>query len=214
MSVKIATTLDGKIATSSYDSKWITNDLSRMYAHRLRAQHDCIIVGMNTVRKDDPMLTCRLPGINHNPVRVILDTRGELSKGYKVIDTSAEVPTIVLTSNNDYNVSMHETCLHVEEDSDGKLSIASVLEVLKRHEFQRIFVEPGGSLFKSLLKADCIDQLFWFRAPSVVGGSGVSSVGVMDIDIMRDAHRFIRSGGRLFGDCIMDVLEMRNEDFI
>jgi diaminohydroxyphosphoribosylaminopyrimidine deaminase / 5-amino-6-(5-phosphoribosylamino)uracil reductase len=179
---KWAMTLDGKIATRTGDSKWISNDASRRRVHELRGVVDAIVVGIGTALADDPLLTAR-PAGPRVAARIVLDRRGRLPLGSHLVRTAREVPTIVVGEGNvDLVAAGCEVILAG--------SIAEMLDELGRRRYTNIMVEGGGEVLGSFLDAGQIDEVHVFIAPRLAGGAGargpVLGVGV---DRMADALR-------------------------
>jgi diaminohydroxyphosphoribosylaminopyrimidine deaminase/5-amino-6-(5-phosphoribosylamino)uracil reductase len=175
---KWAMTLDGKIATRTGDSKWISNEASRRRVHELRGRMDAILVGSGTALADDPQLTAR-PAGPRVPARIVLDRRGRLSPDSHLVRTAREVPTIVVGQGNP---------ALVEVIPSG--SIAELLDELGRRRFTNVLVEGGGEVLGSFLDAGEIDEVHVFIAPRLAGGTlargPVLGVGV---ERMADALR-------------------------
>jgi diaminohydroxyphosphoribosylaminopyrimidine deaminase/5-amino-6-(5-phosphoribosylamino)uracil reductase len=172
--LKYAMTLDGKIATASGDSKWITSEASRRYAHRLRAWYDAILVGKGTVLADDPSLTCRLVEGN-NPVRVILDTHAELPTDRKVF-TDGAAKTILVVSEKvpqERWKKMSEipqvTVLPLPE-KDGHIDLEALLDALGKESLTSLLVEGGSAVLGAFLDARLAQRVYAFIAPSLIGG--------------------------------------------
>ncbi len=167
ITVKIATSLDGKIATKTGDSKWITGDIARRYAHLLRAQNDAIIVGSGTVIGDNPELTCRLPGLEkESPIRVILQGKRKISPDCKLLKSSENVPVWQFEA----------------EDSNGQVNLAKMLQMLAEKGMTRVLVEGGQKILQSFLEQKLIDELVWIRAPIIVGNDGIAAISGLGIE--------------------------------
>lgn len=212
VTLKLAVSLDGRIGTHSGDSKWITSPVARMRAHLLRAQHDAVMVGSNTALQDDPDLTCRLPGLPKRPaVRIILDGRLRLSLTSKVVATAKQTPTWVITREDvdparrqafeDCGVEM----IAVEPDEAGFPALAPAFAVLAERGLTRILVEGGGKLAASLIRADLVDRMIWFRAPSVIGGDGLPGIAAFGIDTVAEAPRWQRVKVDILGDDLLET---------
>lgn len=184
VSLKIATSLDGKIATSTYDSKWITSDSARNYAHKLRSTYDAILIGSNTALKDDPSLTCRIAGLeNRSPIRVILDRSGKVTDDLQIIQTAQEIPTVIFTEDKSHKFP-YVKIIHYNGD------IKEALEELAKFGITRVLVEGGSQVAASLIKANLVDKIYWFHAPVIIGGDGIPSVSDLGFDKVSEAPRF------------------------
>ncbi|WP_298725211.1 bifunctional diaminohydroxyphosphoribosylaminopyrimidine deaminase/5-amino-6-(5-phosphoribosylamino)uracil reductase RibD [uncultured Ferrovibrio sp.] len=212
ITLKLAVSLDGRIGTHTGDSKWITNPVSRMRAHLLRARHDAIMVGSNTALQDDPELTCRLPGLpKRPPVRIILDGRLRLSLTARMVVTAKQVPTWLIT-REDVNATRRrafEDCgvevIAVEPDEAGFPDLRQALEQIAQRGVTRILVEGGGRLAASLVRADLVDRMIWFRSPSIIGGDGLPSIAAFGVDAVGEAPRWRRMRSDILDDDLLET---------
>ena len=211
VTLKTATTLDGRIATASGESRWITGEEARAHAHLLRAEHDAVVVGGGTALADDPALTCRLPGLEErSPARVVLDARLRLPLGARVVETARRTPTWLVT-REDGDAERHKPYrdmgVEVIEapagESDG-VDLRWTLEALAQRGLTRVLVEGGGRLAAALLRLDLVDRLAWFRAPRMMGGDGVPMAAGLGLDALAQIPRFVRTELLVLG---ADVLE-------
>lgn len=182
--LKLATTLDGKIATSTGDSKWITSLESRRYAHRLRSLVDCVMVGSGTVLKDDPGLTVRLIK-GKNPARAVLDSSLKVSAGAKVFASRRERVFVFTSAKASRNkVKLLEKkgteVITVKQSKDG-LSVKGVLKELGKRGVTSVLIEGGARLAASALKEGVVDKAIFIIAPRIIGGDGVDCVGKLGI---------------------------------
>ncbi|MCW8862908.1 MAG: bifunctional diaminohydroxyphosphoribosylaminopyrimidine deaminase/5-amino-6-(5-phosphoribosylamino)uracil reductase RibD [Rhodospirillales bacterium] len=197
--LKAATTLDGRIATHSGDSKWITAPETRAWGHRLRATHDAIMVGVGTAIEDDPELTCRLPGMeDDSPVRIIFDSHMRLPLTANVVRTARDVPTwiVVRTGGDRARSKAFEDCgvqvIAVEPDSDGYPDIREATQQFARRGLTRILVEGGSHLVANMLEHDLIDEIVWMRASKLIGGDGIPVARAFGVDSLGQAAQFTR----------------------
>lgn len=210
VAVKMATSLDGRIATHSGQSQWITGPDARAYGHLLRARHDAILIGSGTALADDPSLTCRLAGLEaRSPVRVIVDSRLRTPLTSALVRGACAVPTWLLTREDAardriaayQSAGVVVTPLAVGED--GSLDLAEALRHLAAAGITRLLVEGGGAVIAGLLRADLVDRLYHFRAPMAIGGDGIAAVAGYGIDRLAQAARFVRDGVVPLGeDCL------------
>lgn len=212
VTLKMAVSLDGRIATHRGDSKWITSPLSRQRAHLLRARHDAIMVGSNTALQDDPELTCRLPGLPLRPApRVILDGRLRLPLTARVVATAKQAPTWIITRSDvdgqraDAFAGCGVEILRVDPEESGLPDIRLALEALAERGITRILVEGGGQLAASLVRADLVDRLIWFRAPAVIGGDGLPAIAAFGIDTVAEAPRWQRQRTDILADDLLET---------
>jgi diaminohydroxyphosphoribosylaminopyrimidine deaminase/5-amino-6-(5-phosphoribosylamino)uracil reductase len=210
VSLKLATTLDGRIATRTGDSKWITGEAARRRAHLLRVTHDAVLVGTGTAVADDPELTCRLPGLaEHSPVRVVLDRALRLPDTAKLLMTAHAVPTWIVTAaggDATRRAALERAGVEIIEVpmSSGQLTLRDVLSALGSRGITRVLAEGGSALAASLLRADLVDRVCWFRAASVIGGDGLPAAQPFGVERLVDAKRFERVDVEALG---VDALE-------
>jgi diaminohydroxyphosphoribosylaminopyrimidine deaminase/5-amino-6-(5-phosphoribosylamino)uracil reductase len=176
---KWAMTLDGKIATRSGDSKWISGEASRRRVHEQRGRVDAVIVGIETALADDPLLTAR-PSGPRTPTRVVLDSRLRLPIASRLVRTAREAPTLVATAEKadpERAVAL-EACgvevLHLPSPG-GRPEITALLYELGRRRFTNVIIEGGGGILGAFLDARAIDEFHVFVAPKLVGGEAALS---------------------------------------
>lgn len=195
VTLKLATSLDGRIATASGESQWITGEAARLEGHRLRAAHDAILVGVDTVLHDDPELTARLPGRSvDQPLRVVLDSRLRTPPAAKVVAEN----TLILTAAEPRAIGAAKVMQVAAED--GRPTIPAVLKALEAAGATSLLVEGGGQVAASFLRADAVDVLEWFRAPTLLGGEGRPCVAALALAKLADAPKFRRLGVEPVGD--------------
>lgn len=201
--LKMATSLDGRIATAGGISKWLTGDEARQAAHRLRAASDAILVGVGTVLADDPSLTCRLPGLeDRSPVRVVLDSGLRTPSGSKLM-TATEVPTWIVTEATGASRPLPDgvELLSVPDCRD----LGNVLGLLAERGITRLMVEGGHEIHTSFLASGLVDEIAWFRSATAIGGDGLPVFGPLGVESPGQAPRFRRISFEEFGD---DTLEL------
>jgi diaminohydroxyphosphoribosylaminopyrimidine deaminase / 5-amino-6-(5-phosphoribosylamino)uracil reductase len=195
VTLKLATSLDGRIATASGESQWITGEAARLEGHRLRAAHDAILVGVETVLHDDPELTARLPGRSvDQPLRVVLDSRLRTPLAAKVAGEN----TLILTAAEPRSIGAAKVMQVAAED--GRPSIPAVLKALEAAGATSLLIEGGGQVAASFLRANAVDALEWFRAPILLGGEGRPCVAALALAKLADAPKFRRLGVEPVGD--------------
>lgn len=215
VTLKIASSLDGRIATRAGESKWITGEDARAQGHRLRAEHDAIIVGSGTALADDPELTARLePPAAKQPLRVVLDTRLQLSPTSKLLRTLDKGPVLIFGARDvdrDAVAVLEAPGAEVALTPSGidGVELKPALAHLKEAKgVETLLVEGGGKLAASFLAADMIDRLEWFRAPVLLGAEGKPAVaGLAHIDALDQALRFRRVAVREIGVDIWESYE-------
>lgn len=180
IALKIATSLDGKI--TSPHSRWLTGDPARNYGHLLRAQYDAILTGVGTVLADDPLLTCRLAGLEaRSPLRIILDRNKRIPQNAKLL-------------NDD-----HESWVMSEE-------LPGVIEEITRRGITSILVESGAKLSTAFLENGLVDKAYWFRAPIIIGEEGLDVTGTL-----AKLAKFKQIEHIKLGNDILDILECSQE---
>ncbi len=195
--LKLASSLDGRIATASGESKWITGEAARADGQRLRATHDAILVGIGTAVADDPELTCRLPGLaGRSPVRIVLDSKARLAPTSKLATTARQVPVwLVCTSAapaaaREVLQKAGVEIVEVAAGADGRVDVAAAGQALGARGLTRVLVEGGGQVAAAFLKAGLVDRISSYRAGLVLGGDGRSAVGELGFNRLDFAPRF------------------------
>jgi diaminohydroxyphosphoribosylaminopyrimidine deaminase / 5-amino-6-(5-phosphoribosylamino)uracil reductase len=195
VTLKLATSLDGRIATASGESRWITGEEARLEGHRLRAGHDAILVGVETVLHDDPELTARLPGrAVDQPLRVVLDSRLRTPETAKLAGPN----TLILTTAEPRPVGGAE--VKRVEAEDGRPAVSAVLKALKTAGANSVLIEGGGQVAAAFLRAGAVDALEWFRAPILLGGEGRPCIATLALANLAAAPKFRRLGVEPVGD--------------
>jgi diaminohydroxyphosphoribosylaminopyrimidine deaminase/5-amino-6-(5-phosphoribosylamino)uracil reductase len=216
VTLKFATSLDGRIATASGESQWITGPPARERAHALRANHDAIMVGTGTVIADDPQLTCRLPGLHHcSPVRVVIDRHLRIPPAARLIADAHQIPTWILTlrsadaGRRAAFLANGVGLIDVEPGSDGQVDLAAALRALGGRGITRLLVEGGAGLVAAFLRARLADRLVWVHAPLVIGGEGIPAIAGLDLAALADALAFERLSTETIGDDVMTTFRVR-----
>jgi diaminohydroxyphosphoribosylaminopyrimidine deaminase/5-amino-6-(5-phosphoribosylamino)uracil reductase len=199
---KWAMTLDGKIATRSRDSKWISGEASRRVVHEIRGRMDAILVGVGTVLADDPRLTARGPHARV-PARIVLDTRGRIPLECQLVVTARQVPTFVFTTAAMPDAKREALMAHgcgVEVVSGSPcLDPAEVLQRLGQWRYTNVLVEGGAGILGSFLDARVIDEVHVFIAPILAGGeSALSPIGGSGVEKIAEALRLSKVEVELF----------------
>ncbi|MGD9295745.1 MAG: bifunctional diaminohydroxyphosphoribosylaminopyrimidine deaminase/5-amino-6-(5-phosphoribosylamino)uracil reductase RibD [Roseobacter sp.] len=195
VALKLASSFDGRIATGSGESKWITGAQARRCVHAMRARHDAVMVGGGTARKDDPSLTVRDLGVNWQPARIIVSRRLDIPLTGVLASTARDVP-VILCHGADVDPDLSRawddlgatrlTC----RSSAGQLDLRDVLRQLAEYGLTRVFCEGGSALAASLLDAELVDDLVGFSAGLAVGAEGLPSIGALGLSNLRAAPRF------------------------
>ncbi|MBU1377875.1 MAG: RibD family protein [Alphaproteobacteria bacterium] len=203
VTLKLATSLDGRIATASGESRWITGPLAREQVHRLRGAHDAVLVGIETALADDPELTVRLPGYNgRQPARVVLDSRQRLAPDCKLVRTAREIPTYVIATDaaNPALVAAGVRVLTVPAVGEDRPELKAVVQALAAEGLSDLFVEGGGQVAGSFLRCGLVDALEWFRSSIVIGGEGRPGIGALAVAALAEAPHFRRVEVTPLGD--------------
>ena len=184
--MKTAMTLDGKIAAYTGDSRWVTNEESRKLVHQLRSEMAGVIVGIGTVLADDPMLNVRLEGNSHQPIRIVVDSNLRIPVDSQLVKTAKEYRTIVATTKSlaDFADSGVEI-LECQSNNDH-VDINDLMTKLGSMGIDSLLLGGGGTLNAAFLEAGCVDEVWAFIAPKIIGGEGaktpVSGKGIEKMD--------------------------------
>ena len=217
VTLKLATSLDGRIATHTGASRWITGATARAWGHGLRANHDAILVGVGTAQTDDPELTCRLPGLEQrSPVRVVADSHLSLSLTSRLMRDARGAPLWIVCRRDAGPARLKAfasggaVLLTLDDGAPGTIDAASLLGALAERGITRVLVEGGSRLAGSLLRAGLVDRLEWFRAPLLIGGDGIAAVSAFGADALDLAARFDCVGVRRAGDDLWESFVRRD----
>tara|TARA_Y100001934_G_scaffold36525_1_gene42089 strand:- start:984 stop:1790 length:807 start_codon:yes stop_codon:yes gene_type:complete len=209
--LKLATSLDGRIATVSGESRWITGDDARAQGHYLRATHDAILVGAGTVTSDDPELTCRLPGLeDESPDRIVVDGHLSIPLTARVVSSALTTPTRVITlptADANRRKALAESGVEVIEvppDSVGKPDLQQAMKILGTSGLTRVLVEGGSRIAGALIRHGLIDRVTWFRAPMILGGDGVPAIAGFGVGSLDDSPRLRLVRSRRVGPDLME----------
>ena len=207
---KSAITLDGKIATRSGASRWITGEAARAVGHQLRHASDAIMVGIGTAAQDDPQLTTRLPDRpGSNPLRVVVDSALRLSPGARVADVAEDRRTLVATTERVDSAraqALQERGVDVislPAERDGRVDLDSLCNALGERGIASLLVEGGATLTAALLERRLVDKMVFFVAPKIIGGDGISVFGPCGVHSMEQALSLRHLTSRTVGDDIM-----------
>jgi diaminohydroxyphosphoribosylaminopyrimidine deaminase/5-amino-6-(5-phosphoribosylamino)uracil reductase len=207
VTLKLACTLDGRIATATGESQWITGPEARRVGHAMRARHDAVMVGAGTVRADDPSLTVRGMGDVPQPVRVVLSRGLDLPFDGVLARTAAEVPVWLCHAGAGREMveaweGIGAVCLPCDP-LRGQVSPRSALASLAGRGITRVFCEGGGALAAALLAEGLVDELVVFGAGRVMGAEGLAAIGAMGLSRLADAPQFDLAEVRPVGPDIM-----------
>ncbi len=177
VTLKFATTLDGKIAYNDDKNKWITCELSRKIGHQFRAKNDAIMVGIGTVLKDDPDLRCRIKGLeSRSPVRIILDTHLRVPLNSKLVKTAKDVPLWIITvcadkKKHEKFIAFGAKIIIVPEDKEGRVDLKKAMRIINQRGINSILSEGGAAVNTGLIKENLMSRIIWFKSPDR-GGKG------------------------------------------
>jgi len=209
LTLKLAISADGRIATATGESQWITGPEARRRVHAMRARHDAVLVGAGTARADDPSLTVRGLGIRQQPVRVVLSRRLDLPEGSALMRSARDVP-VWLCHGPDAPQAARAGWdaagarrIEVAAGPGGQLDLAQVMRALGEAGLTRVFCEGGGTLAAGLLASDLVDEMAVISAGMVMGAEGTPAVGAMGIATLSEAPRFtLRATHPVGGDVL------------
>ena len=213
ITLKLATSLDGKIALSNGTSEWITSEAAREAGRRLRGTHDAICVGANTAHLDNPQLTTRIEG-EPDPIRVIFDSGARLSPQSNLAQTAKDVPVYLFCREDavDHGQTLADMGVKVlpVPHSDAGLNVEIALDILKRLGVHSLLIEGGGRLAASFVALGVVDKIEWFRAPIILGGDGRDAIGDLGIKVMDGAYGFERIRLEECGVDVYETYQQRN----
>ncbi len=195
LTLKIASTIDSKIATANFESKWITSKASRLIGHSLRFRNDCLLTTSQTVLKDNPLLDCRLEGLeNYSPDIFILDRELKIDLSKRIF--KKKFRKIFILHNikplkfNSIKYKKKKIELIPISQSNDSLDIKEVLKKIADYGYQSILVEGGGKISASLLSNNLVDNIYWFKASKFIGQEGISAIDKLGIDNMKSIKKF------------------------
>lgn len=215
VTLKLATSLDGRIATGTGESRWITGAEARTRVHAMRAAHDAVMVGAGTARADDPMLTVRGLGVAGQPVRVVAVRSLALDIGGKLGTSARDVPLWLVHGPSARAEARAEwtgagaRLIEVAE-ADGALAPGAILAALGAAGLTRVLCEGGGQFAAALLEAGLVDEVALFTAGLAIGADGRAAVGAMGLAALTDAARFELAGVERIGSDTLSRWTVRN----
>ena len=213
--VKYAMTLDGKIATKTGASRWITSEVARKRTHQDRHRYSAIMVGINTVLQDNPQLTCRLEGEEvKNPLRVVVDSSLRISPSLQIPSSAHEVPVLIATCNTDEEKRARlEACgckVVIFPEKEGCVNLGALMRYLGEQGIDSVMVEGGGTLFWSLFSARLINRVQAFIAPKIFGGNqALSPVRGDGVELPSQAFLFTKPSVEILGEDVLLECEVR-----
>ena len=199
VTAKFAMSLDGKLATRTGESRWISGEQSRVHSHLLRHQHDAILVGINTVLADDPELTSRLDGeAIRQPTRVVLDSQLRIRQSARVVG-----PKTLIATTKEGRVGQAEV-VNLPATAEGRVDLGSLLDELGRRDVLSVLVEGGAAVHASFFAQGLVDKVFAYVAPKLVGGrEAPGPIGGLGIEHLAEANQLIDVDFTRLGDDIL-----------
>ncbi|HEX2942362.1 MAG TPA: bifunctional diaminohydroxyphosphoribosylaminopyrimidine deaminase/5-amino-6-(5-phosphoribosylamino)uracil reductase RibD [Rhodopila sp.] len=206
VTLKLASTLDGRIATRTGQSQWITGTPARRLTHAMRGRHDAVMVGVGTVLADNPDLTCRIDGFRPTPVvRVVADSHLRTPLTMRLVTTAAETPTWFLVragTDPARRLAFADAGARLIEvpGASAGVDLEAAMQALGAAGLTRVLVEGGGQIAAALLRADLVDRIAWFHAPTIMGGDGWPAVQAFGVEALDQMPRFRRHCEFVIGD--------------
>ncbi|MGH6977398.1 MAG: bifunctional diaminohydroxyphosphoribosylaminopyrimidine deaminase/5-amino-6-(5-phosphoribosylamino)uracil reductase RibD [Stellaceae bacterium] len=214
VTLKLATSLDGRLAVASGESRWITGERARARGHLLRAASDAIMVGSGTVLADDPQLTCRLPGLSdRSPVRIVIDGSMRVPLTARLVADARQTPTWFVVRHGISSersaalASFGVGVIDVPAAATGETDLSAALAALGSRGITRVLVEGGARLAAALVRGGLVDRIAWFRAPSLIGDDGRAALDTLGVATPSEAPHFVRVGVEAIGDDVLETLQ-------
>jgi riboflavin-specific deaminase-like protein len=209
VTVKYAQTLDGRIATSTGHSQWISSPASLKFAHQLRAEHDAILVGIGTVLKDNPTLTVRMVR-GRNPLRIVVDGNLAVKPEFNIMQDLSRAPTWIATTKSASDPAFQMLAkagaemVRVRSDKNNHVNLKQLLQLLAARNISSVLIEGGSKIITSALKDNLVNRLVTVIAPKILG-KGIEAVGDLNIRNLEKAKRLsVKSVAKKGSDVIMD----------
>lgn len=204
IAAKIATTIDGKIATKSFDSKWISNENSRKYTNLLRAKNDAILIGANSFQKDSPLLNCRINGLeDRSPKRIILNKDFDLHLNDKFIASCKQIPTFFIVADDFSGENKYQDITLIKSPLNNKnqIDLSNLMIKLSNLGINNLLIEGGSQIFASFLQESLIDEIILVKGNFILGSDGISAVGNLGINLISDIeNKFIIDKVKMVGE--------------
>jgi len=205
VTLKLATSLDGKIALANGRSQWITGPQSRDQVHHLRAMHDVILTGVGSVLADDPQMTARPGGVvsHDQPQRVILDTHLRTPADAQILKGAP----VWIFHGPDAVPMVQARHVPTALDAQDRLSLPAVLEHLSAQGMRTVMIEAGAGIAAAAVKAECVDTIEWFRAPKLIGGEGRPCAAALGLETLDETPIFRREKLQECGDDLWETYQ-------
>ncbi len=209
--LKLASTLDGRIATRTQESQWLTGAPARRAAHAMRGRHDAVMVGVGTVLADDPELTCRIDGFRSAPlVRIVVDSHLRTPLLSKLVNSANETPVWLLHRDGADPAraqALQDAGVRLLQVPAGPVGVelTAALQMLAKAGLTRILAEGGAKLAAALLRGKLVDRLAWFHAPGIIGGDGWPAAQAFGVAHLTDMPRFTLLAQEQWGDDLLST---------
>lgn len=206
VTLKLATSLDARIALADGTSQWITSSESRARGHELRAAHDATLVGIGTVLADDPLLTARtVPLPKKQPVRIVADSSGRTPVGSRLVQ-SVSSGRVVVATNGQPQDFLSRNGVEVWRCGNGvRMDVKDLLRRAAAEGISSLLIEGGGTLAASFVRAGLVDEIAWFVAPILIGGDGLPALGGLGLQTLSDATRWKPVATERIGDDVLNT---------
>jgi diaminohydroxyphosphoribosylaminopyrimidine deaminase/5-amino-6-(5-phosphoribosylamino)uracil reductase len=207
VTLKLATSLDGKIATKNFDSKWITGEKARKFSHHLRSINDAILVGANTVKKDDPSLDCRLAGLEKfSPKRVIISNGLDFDLDAKIFQNIKKIPTIILSNSSSKELQNLGVKIISCAEKNGKIDLFDALKKLHDEGINSLLIEGGQNIATQFLQENLVDELVWIRSKKIIGNDGIAAIGELNFSKISEVlNCFARKEIKELGEDLAEI---------
>ena len=206
VTLKIATSLDARIALADGTSQWITTSGSRARAHQMRAEHDAVLVGIGTVLADDPLLTARtVPMPARQPIRIVADSSGRTPKQSRLVQSISSGRVVVATGGQPQDI-LAASGVDIWRCGNGlRVDVTALVRRAEGEGITSILLEGGGTLAASFIRAGLVDTIAWFRAPILIGGDGLPALGGLGLSDLAAASRWRPVATERIGDDVLDT---------
>ena len=206
VTLKLATSLDARIALADGTSQWITSSDSRARGHELRASHDAILVGIGTVLADDPLLTARtVPMPKTQPVRIVADSNGRTPLSSRLVQ-SVSSGRVVVATNGQPQDFLARSGVEVWRCGNGvRMDVRDLLRRAAAEGISSLLIEGGGTLAASFVRAGLVNEIAWFVAPILIGGDGLPALGGLGLQTLSDATRWKPVATERIGDDVLNT---------
>jgi diaminohydroxyphosphoribosylaminopyrimidine deaminase / 5-amino-6-(5-phosphoribosylamino)uracil reductase len=207
VTLKIASSLDGRIALANGESQWITSSDSRARGHMLRADHDAVLAGIGTVLADDPLLTARtVPAPPKQPTRIVMDSRARTPLHTRLMQSQAITPVVIACVEDASAQPLEDAGAQIWRCGQGAhTDPVCLLRHANANGLTSILIEGGGRVAASFLAHNLVDQIAWFRAPILIGGDGRAAIAGLGLGTLASASRWRPIATERIGDDVLDT---------